>query len=433
MEDFFDRLKENLENRPDPPFEKRLWERLEMNLDQPEVRSRPSSTAWWLMVGFCLLLLTLNLMSMKELRQLNQQVETLEHSKDTVYLTEVVTRTVHQIDTVYQTRTIHQHVTQYRPTPFSNPAFTTHPPHFWMGSFSENSPPSNLHTADIGNDRYTTFLADNPLPGQRPLLQYLHDNNSTDRFTSSSNNKIVNFAAVENLATLDHRGFEYRSPHLRGMTLLQAQSKTRKTVRQHLYTMRPKGFQLGLHGGWVNIGNKDIQTRSRWSTGMHAAIVFSPSLQLWTDLSYIDTEIKSEAFSKTTPEPSERPPSDDYEFFKAEADVSLLAFSTGLQYFLNPNGKWKPFLGLGFAAQRLHAYNWVYEYEHHTQSLEWTTDLPHPSQSYSDFLLFRAGLEYQFSDHWNWQMRFDYSRRVGGDHRLIPSLLSMASGLNYRF
>jgi len=133
-DEFFNSLKDNLENRPEPTFKKDAWTRMEEKLVAPQ--QAPTQTRgghWWLPLLLLLLfgLAGSNVWLYRQLSQTNNQqvlvqTDTIYHSKvivqtDTIYQTKIIRET--SVDTSVKQARENNYSTFFQPNMFSVPTF----------------------------------------------------------------------------------------------------------------------------------------------------------------------------------------------------------------------------------------------------------------------------------------------------------------------
>lgn len=408
MEDIFKQFRDHLESRPEPSFEEQDWLDLQKRLDRKR-KKRLAGFAWqWLALPCLLLLLGSNTLFYLELRQANQRIERLDLRQDTIVLTRVIYRT----DTIYQTRVIRESSSEYIPV---------------LTSASPGHPERNL----LPEQPYFKGPAtDNQASGQAPPTLPVMD---SDRLKGPGHRGITE--CVEQLPPALATP-ENRTPALLpvGISVELMAAKRKKTARYYLHEMRPKEFRLGAQGGWCYPFSKNLTRQSGYSAGLQATTRFSPNLEMWLDAGYYKMRFETDSMYEGIGVPVVTPPSDEFTFIKAEVPVPFLQFSIGMQYLFRSGHKWKPFLGVGYGAVLLLPSEVIYEFQNTALGIEWNFDREINRREWqTDFLLLRAGFEYELARHWSWQLHANYRAGLGDSKLHSPPLLGLQGGLEYRF
>lgn len=415
MDDFFKQFRDNLENRPEPAPEERDWQDLKKRLDQ-HGKKRGAGFAWWWLA--LLLLLGLNGAFFYELRKANQKIHVLEIQRDTIYKTQVI----YQTDTIYKTRVIRETVVEYRTIDLAgNPDY-----------FTKNN---GLKITDQGNnkDSLKNMIAEN-----NGLKSLETPNAALQSFDSAGYNAIPKIQiAVTDFENIQKLGFDFLAipnPGLPTMPDEPILRKQKKTLSQRLYAMRPKGFQLGISAGGAFPFSEQVTPIAGFSMGLQGIVELSPTLQLWTDATFLNTSFETDRMDASIGVPPVEPPSDEFTFLLAEVPQPSLQFSIGMQYFFNPKNKVQPFIGAGVGAVSLLSHEIIYEFENKTLDIEWSLDKAVPrSDILTNFWFARAGLAYKISEHLQWQILGTYRGNWKTKDIQFPQLFGLQMGVNYRF
>lgn len=421
MNDFFKQFRENWENRPEPDFEEQDWIALEKRLDQQPIRSWRGLLFWWLLLPFLFLLLGSNIWSLFELRKANQKIALLEIQKDTVFQSHVTIQT----DTIYQTRVIKETIQTFssaNPVSIINPKF----PGFNFPKTPIKLLDDNTRTNLFSQKYYTSSLFNQT------------NTNTTVSLPNPEDSTINNQAILDSkLAYLDQIPLSFlsiRPPVFSYEAHLVEQKK--KTIRQHLYTMRPKGYLLGAGGGWMKAFDEieRVNQIPGYNFGLQGIMEFSPQIRLWLGATF--SEIKYEAYrmDEALGVQPIAPPSDEFSFFKAEVPQQFISYSMGMDYRLDLKGKIKPFFGAGFGAMILLPDETSYEFRN--DPLDITVNLDHANLGrmvFSDLYLLKTGFDYQLSRNWEWRLWATYRAKWSETSVFVPRTFQLQTALMYRF
>jgi hypothetical protein len=198
--------------------------------------------------------------------------------------------------------------------------------------------------------------------------------------------------------------------------------------------MRPKGFRLGLTAGWAYPFSEDLKSQGGFSTGLEAAVEFSPNIRMWASAAYSNVHFVADRMGDDIGIPVVVPPSDDFIFVEAETPQPSLEYGVGMQYVFNTSRKWKPFLGVGYGAVSILPYEVVYDFENQSLGVEWSLEKNvNRSEFLTNLLLLRAGFEYEISKNWHWQLRASYRAHFENTGFQSPDMLGIQGGLMRRF
>ncbi len=402
MEDFFKQFRDNLERRPPPPFEKQDWLDLEKRLGQQDKKRPVALILVWLAWPLLFLSLGANALFFFQLEKGNSRIASSETSRDTVFLTQTIFKT----DTIYQNR-------------FVQTALLSFP-----------SSATDVH------DKIKT-------PWQ---AAHLMEPSTAEGFSSNIQNQLLeNSSALSNTSpfSLLHplSSLPHRVPHTVHRTLAvplhpvePAISKPKKTLQYHLSQLRPKGFRLGLTGGWTYPFSKGLKSQGGLSLGAEAAVEFSPRLRMWGSTAYYRARFVTDRMGDDIGIPVAIPPSDDFDFTEAEAPQPSWEYGIGLQYSVSTSRKFRPFLGAGWGAVSLLPYEIVYDFKNKALGVEWSLEKTVNRREFlTNLLLLRAGFESEFSKKWNWQLRASYRAGFNKTGFQTPDMFGLQVGLTRRF
>ncbi|MBC7776812.1 MAG: hypothetical protein H7246_15365 [Phycisphaerae bacterium] len=421
MEDLFKEFRDNLDRRPEPAFEEHDWQDMQARLER-DGRKHPAAFAWWWMaVPFMLLLTGSNAFFFWQWKRAEQQASTLEIRRDTVFHT----RVVYSTDTIYRTRVVREKVVEYQP--------------FYAQNQADLFDTKNGLEFLVVNP---SMQADNlqvPENLQLPESFKLSGSSFENKLSGSSGQTTKSERLAQNIVFLPPGDmpplqFHRRPIKLPDYSVFVPVKKHQKSFSDHLYNARPKGYQAGISGGLAYPFGGGVDFKSGYSTGLHAALEFSPNLRLWADAVYFNTLYLSDRMGEDIGVPIEGPPSNDYIFLQAEVPQPFFQYSAGMQYLFHSKHRLKPLVGLGFGAISLLPYDVVYEFENTSLGLEWNLDKTvHQQGLVSNFLVLPLGVEYGLSKHWNGQIQARYRYNWKGAGVQSPNMLGIQGGLNYRF
>ena len=431
MEDFYKQFKENLENRPEPEVGEQSWKRLKKSLEEQERPAKTGFSGWWVAAALLFLLVGSNIFSVMEMRKVNERLLTYVQKTDTI----VQTKIVYQIDTVFQTNTVQKEVIRYVTSAFSPSSLLDKQPLYQtVPNFTSNTNPivfqqknqNILSTATFDNSVYFTDY----LQKKQLETSTLTDTETKETATA------ISFTDFDALANIDLNPIPYDWATLADLDIVipTVDINQKKTLAQHLYPMRPKGFSLGVFGGYVNPMSEGLSPQFSYSAGLEAALHFSPALELWGNAAFQKITLESEELNTIIGFPATSPPSEEFKFSHAKSIQPSLQYAMGMQYYFNANNKWKPFIGAGYGVVKLLPYEVEYEYELEDQEIKWNVEEDiNTNALIRDFLIVRGGLVYEISNHWNWRIQTSYRKNLSNSGLLSPTLLNVEGGLTYSF
>lgn len=427
MDDFFDRIKDNLEHRPEPEFDPQAWERMQRKLSGEQER-KPSIFGWpiW-MGGALLLLLGLGLYSfflIRKLERVNQSLERLEQAQRTDTL--IQTQIVYLTDTIYKTQIIREYIREttneglaslQAPTAINWPAFSyrvqglleTSNPGYWTFSTDNATSLSDLRKTleasgiDLPNPVNTSWAE---LPGQIDLLARL----------------------VPPPLPIDRP-----SPYFE-QTIAVASLRKAPLHQRLAKALEPKGFELGGAGGYVSLTNDRIQDDYGFTAGLFGKLRFSDQLSLWADISYLQLNYASTQMDSVLGVPIVESPADNFVFEKAVVPQKSLQYSVGMELQFANRSEWQPYIGIGFGAVSLLPYEVRYEFRNALLDQDLSVEKRiHQRELTTGLLLFKGGLQYDFAKRYSWIFEGQYRYDLQNSGIRAPDTWGIRTGVLYKF
>ena len=218
MDDLFKNIKDNLDNRPEPTFDKKAWQDMEKRLDKKPWRGG-GLFAWALPVALAVLFMS-NLFFFKKLNDANEKISKIELRADTIFQTKYI----YQYDTLYRERVETQYVT-----------LAPEVRYFYI--------PSNNFASS--KSRKTSNFA----PANFSEMKHLFDDSSNENYhTLAENSSQANSVKEVAFLTAELSPLAYESSETKLSLLdIPAEQKRKKRPFQKLASeMQPTGFQLGM-------------------------------------------------------------------------------------------------------------------------------------------------------------------------------------------
>ena len=422
MEDFFKQFKANLEGRPEPPFDERMWRQVERSLDREQRPVRTVPAGWWWAAAAVLLILTAsNAWTLWELRRANHAIAALELQRDTVVLTQYV----HLVDTVYRTQIIRE---------VAAPTFAS-AERAEAATATPDRPFFAPQTPDFA------FLEKTPVHGT-PLGILLLENKNAETAANAERSPAGAGSLADGLPPAPPTPLEELAlaelplapPYLPPLTVEDFSQAKKRNLWQRLYPLRPTAFQLGPIAGLAYPHGNGLDAHLTRIIGAQAQVEFHKRLRATAEFSYGHAAFDTDRMGDDIGVPVVTPPNDDLSFRGAEVPQSYLQFALGMQYLFNPEGRTRPLIGLGLSALSVQPYEIKYEFEDEATDIEWEfeNEVSNPP-TFSDNLLAQAGVERQIGKRLHVQLLATYRTRLRDDSNPLPQLLGLQSNILYRF
>lgn len=391
-----------MEQLPEPSYEEKDWQALQSRLGQEDKKRRPAAIAlWWLALPL-LLLSASNVLFFKELKIAKQQIALLETRHDTVFVERVIVRT----DTIYQTRTLRETVVECMPAKYAEQP----------GTAFQNAVPPLFAQREEAATGIVFFEKNMPAAALLP---------PTPLGLSDANLEKIKYPDPA-LLDLPPSGFgEIGAPHF--------VFNKKKTLRYHLYALRPKDFSLVAIGGWLRPLGKGVVKGTGYSLGLEGRAGFSPRLALWLHAIYGEATVEADKMDESLGIPAVQPPSGEFSFAGAEAKQRTWQYAAGMQFALLDRNGWKLWAGAGYGAVQVLPYHATYDFVN-AAGLESSDDGETLRFGLiDDYLLLRVGFERKLAGSLSAQFAADWRSHLGGEVLRPADLLRIGAGLVYRF
>ncbi len=395
MDNFFKQFQDNLDNRPEPPFEEKDWLALEKQLP-PQKMKYPLSM--WLLLGLVpLLFMSLaangyfySKMKNTELGMatLNSRFEAI-NSKTIVMQTDTIYKihTIIERDTIYKTRILRETIVSYLPPNSSND--------------SNNSNDSNDSNDSNGNSKNNTLIF-----------------NSLEKLNSVS---IAPLKLTKQNKLLD----------LGNLPIIHQEHKT---LGQRLDFMRPKNYSMGISTGLLFPFGDGLSSPSGFKLGFTGAMFFTPNVSLWADVHYAQISYNLDKMGDAIGVPVMAQPDKSYLFNKAIIKQPTIQYMAGLRYRFDNQKHWQPYIGLGFGVVSSLPYEVGYEFKNNSLGTVLDFDLKVKQKGTQwGFLLFDVGFEKRLSNHYRWKIGADYRVNITTNSWQKHRILGINSGFMFDF
>lgn len=433
MDKFLQQLRDNLDNQPEPDYDHRDWEDMQQRLNPPTENSRKRVAGILTMAALLLLLLGMNGLTYFQLQQSNGKVQVLEQKLDTL----IQTRIIYQTDTIYRDRIIIEN----NPIAESKPVYSNNQPTFIYqpsGALTNLIQKGSLASAQNN----TPFFNQNnqeqtPFSNQilhSPFLDYQRDQLAQKSATEAAMIAEIRKRSIGKLALMDIPNLNAPDPKLPALTLpILEEEDAKKTARQLLYQLRPKGLEMGIEGGTIVLSDAESGSGGLRDIGLTANIKFSDNLQLWFSGLHRTFDYKSEEMGADYGIPVIPFPGDDFKFEGASVTRNGWQADVGMQYTFNAQKKWRPFLGAGFSLISLSKNEINYKFENEITDEYFRDNLTFSTPTTQNFFLLKGGLRYQFAKKWSANLAATYYHSIENTTNQVPNNFGLRAGVFYAF
>jgi hypothetical protein len=417
MDDLFKNIKDNLENRPEPPFDERAWLDMERRLDRKPWNGA-ALFAWALPLALAALFLS-NIFFFKKLNEANEKISNIELRADTIYQTNYI----YKFDTVYIQKVETEYVVMTQ-----QPRVDFYP---IQSSYINNSPAYAQQSIwRHANQKPMTFAE----------LQYMF---ADDQFKKEGTSLTDKNQYQENIGlhaspflTSNYSLLNAESEEVKLSYLdVPAEQKKKKRPFQKLgANLQPTGFQLGVIAGLAYPQHTNVAETRGYGFGVHGAMAFSKNIRIWAEASYYKLEFKSNEMGSSLGIPEVEVP-DDYEFVEASVYQPFYQYVFGLQYIFYTRKKWNPYFGVGYTFASMRPYEVSYDFEHLIDDdVELSIE---EKNSRNDIIwnmfLLNGGIEGQLSKHIGLQFEAYYRWNGNKTGLLVTDILGVRGKLLYNF
>lgn len=451
MDEFYQQFKDNLANRPEPPFDPTAWTKLEKKMNRigsPVFAFNGRLAA----IPLLLLLLGSNAFLFLQWRQTSEQISEFQLQKDTIVQKQVI----YQTDTIYQTRTIYQSLPNYSTSTelginLRKPGYTNAIP----------SSVANFSNAFLSHDElsptanYSNYLSSLRTVATKSKTPEIAANLENDRSpvskdqTKESSTKQEFFPflniPIEQFQTLRPSPLAYEINARLQPTKVEIIPREPRPQKRSILELASKFKPSGIHFGPV-VGKETLleakhRNPSGYSLGLSAQIDFESNFQLWINLSRTKLQLKESTADGFLGLNLLSAPLEDYILDQIEAFPVYWSYSLGMQYSFDVKKdeytfrNWRPLIGIGVNLINLNSYNAEYEFMHAVEQLKVETIKEiAPGGLSGSFLSPRLGFQYDWSKHMTIQLSGDYRFAFDKNNNLgVNNLFEVKLGAFYQF
>ena len=416
MDNFFKQFQDNLENRPEPPFEEKDWLALEKQLPLQKEKHPLSIWLLWGLAPLLLCSLGANWFFYHKMKNTELEVATLNsrfeavNSKTIVLQTDTIykNQTIIERDTIYKTRILRETVVSYLLPTFEG--------------FQKN----NLINKPINSTENIV---------SRQLKNNAFPLNSKDNSNENYHDNTLIFNELEKLKNIPIAPIKFKKQNkLLALGNFPIIKNEHKTLGQRLEVLRPKDYSLGISVGLLFPFGDGLSHASGYKWGLNGAVFFSPNVSLWADAHYAQISYNVDKMSDAIGVPVIPIPDRTYPFNRAIIKQPTIQYMAGIRYRFDSPKRWHPYIGLGFGAVTSLPYEVGYEFKN--SSLGTVLDIDQMVKRHGTqwgFLLFDAGFEKRLSQKYRWQIGADYRINLTTSDLQRHKLLGIKSGIMYNF
>lgn len=412
MDNFFKQFQDNLENRPEPPFEEKDWLALEKRLEPHKTKYPLSMWLIWMIAPLLLMSLAANGYFYNKMKNndklmamVNSRIETV-NSKTVVLQTDTIYKfqTIIERNTIYKTRILRETVVSYLPSNYND----------YQKNNSIKTPinaTENINDLQLKNNTFSL--------------------NSNDNL----NDKKLNFNELEKIKLISLSFLKITKPtaplELGDFPIIKNEHKT---LSQCLEALRPKNYSLGISGGLLFPFGDGLSNPSGFKWGLEGAMFFSPNVSIWADAHYAQISYNVDKMSDAIGVPVVPLPDRTYTFNRAIIKQPTIQYMAGIRFRFDNPKRWQPYIGLGFGAVTTLPYEVGYEFKNNSLGTVWDVDLKVKRRGTQwGFLQFNAGFEKRLSKQYRWQIGADYRANLTTSDLQRHKLLGIKSSIMYNF
>lgn len=429
MEDFYQSLKDNLENRPEPDFKEEAWLDLDGRLDALQKKEgRIVVWPWWSYAALALLPLSILLNGWLFLRQSDAQPKENELAEANTVL----------LDTVYQTRIVYQRDTILQTIVSEQEKSHTDYAHYWqakaeraLSKWEERFIPQLSERARETDDGSISSLLVE-LEGN-PIQQLLRKAGLGEVAWLGEDETIVN-NEVRQLEGVDFALEDSKPALLLGLRPLDIPAFTTSPT-PFLEKIRPVGLRMGAELGGYQPFMNETEDAFALYRGIGLGIQLPHRFEVWAQAGMLQVNYKFDEMGDEYGIPIIEGPGNDYEFKYVQVGQERLHYAAGLQYsFASKNSRWRPTIGLGYAALAFLPYELYYEFEEQGTDTEIKLEEQiKRSDGPYEYAVTRVGLRLPFNRRWNVGLTGEFKYSLSNDRFTNPHLLGLTGALSYQF
>lgn len=449
MEDFYKKVKKNIEERPEPAYNKADWNSLSKKLEQRRQFFPMVHWAWVLLP--LLLLMGSNIYWFRTDKILEEKYMYSE-KKDTVY----IVKEIHRVDTIYiATQMVEGEKARklddvYQSSIQRQTKLEKQVELLQRQMAREQERYSLIESKNAVNK---TTISENPInenvtdyQKQELIQNSLLIKNENSDMDSEQNTLNIGIADVKkssqennlNTTKLDKviPTKNAEDSIAAGSPILEEEAK-KPSVFSKLYkeikNINPGELQLGIGAGllYPSYGKGEFSIGA--SYGINALVPLSEHFQTEVNLYYQDA-IYDTKVSREVVDNEVLPPTADFTLQKIEAPFNVMHLDVGINYAFNTLYRLQPKIGVGYALQYYWQKEVFYEFTNNAAFINLINEESINKSGFSaENVLFQAGADYWLSTSLALNVRALYRNVLGTETYYNSNYWRIGAGLRYKF
>ncbi len=430
MEDFYDSIRDNLENRPEPSFKEDAWRAMEGTLSEYErSQARVVVWPWWSYVLLALLPLSILLNAWLIWQRPDGSTNTLDAVEtyaqvDTILRTQVI----YQTDTVVQTRIIRQLVA-------ASPTRGLQP---WNPEMAVNLQglKQRWSLERLDQEEAVSLLTSSG-------LQTGFANDNLDLLREALGPK-TNAKEQPQLANLGVDALPVKlDPIVNQLPSLEGERMQGLPISGFTYTpppiweqLRPQGASVGAQLGVLLPTSMGMIDPHAFHRSFQLKLQLPNQLAIWSEFGLIDIKYRLEETGDRVDIASVDPPAANFEFQNVQVWQERTHLAVGLEYaFSNKRRRSpRPVVALGYNALGFKPYEIFYEFidsDTGTEiQVEKTIDRTDGPMHY---LATRASYQWPIGRRGVWDLSLNYRRSLSDNRFTNPNMVGLISTFALQF
>ncbi|NET32894.1 MAG: hypothetical protein F6K19_12900 [Cyanothece sp. SIO1E1] len=430
MEDFYDSIRDNLENRPEPSFKEDAWKAMEGKLSEYErSQARVVVWPWWSYAMLALLPLSMLLNAWLIWQRPDGSTTSFDSVETYVQVDTVLkTQLIYQRDTVVQTRIIRQLVD-------SGPSRAQQPWNPEMANallgLSRRWDAGQVNRELLSNSTLNPngiqpTLANNLMLLRESLGPEAGSKEETELATLGAELLPVQLnPVIAQLPTLEDEpmqglpisGFSYTPP----------------PIWEHL---RPQGASVGTQMGILLPTSKGMIDPHAFQRGFQLKLQLPNQLAIWSEFALIDIKYRLEETGDRVDIADVDPPAPNFEFQNIQVWQERTHLAVGLEYAFSTRRRRapKPLVAIGYNALGFKPYEIFYEFldsdtgtEIQVEESIDRTDGP------MHYLATKASYQWPLGRRGVWDLSLNYRRSLNDNRFTNPNMVGLTSSFAWQF
>jgi len=443
MDEFFKSIKDNLENRKTPEFKPEAWQGFVQRAQQVSagtdtIVQKPLSSRRWILALVLALLLGSMILNYQQFKNAKAIESLVEHSQKTASFNAQDTistiQYIHRVDTIYLVKD---------DVPQSQGASNTlsvnalkKPSHRGLVDFPTRS--FYRFNKKLFQDISSDLFPSGEKSAKKNKLNFFLS--SPPKTTNSSFEKtdIIQDHFSTALSPLDLLPLHFLEKE--AITIEQLTSpfadlntinkRKKKTLRQVVFPMRPKGFSLAVNGGVLASNHSDIEGEAGFILGLQPHLIFNKNFRLFGEFSFAGFEYSTDRVDKSIGAPPLQEQLEDFELQQIQVQQQYFQFGIGLQYRFYMQHAFHPFLGVGWYNLQLLPYEIKYELKDLQNNNTLTLDKEvNQRKLVNNQLFLQSGIDYQLGVRWGLRLEAFYRQNLNAKEISSPSAWGGRLGL----